>query len=884
MNMLRSILAGIALSILTVGAASAQCGTTAPANKFCGNDTGSSALAGWKSIPPTALGAIAGGTVLGNPGAASAVPVATTAPVLGIPGTSTGQLGLAGLTSGTAILRAQAAAGSAVSLLPTVAGTLVGSASGPLLIGAATGTISCPTCVTSSGGGAITGSAPISVSGGGVVSIDAPYTSLTASNGGIVYSGPTNLAILSGTATAGQMLRSGASVAPVWSTATWPATTVAGTLLISGTANTVTASATPVLGVPGSLQGTIGFAGVTSGTATVTAQATAGTPTLTLPNMSGTFAVGASTPLVLSATTGGLTCPTCVTSSGGGAITGTAPISVSAAGVVSITSPLPLTNGGSNASLTASNGGIVWSNASQMQILAGTATARLPLLSGATATPVWGAYTLPASVTSGGIPYFSSTGAESSSALLTANAIMLGGGAGAAPATLGSLGTTTTVLHGNAVGAPTFGAVVNADMATMADGTIKSNISGGVAVPADNTITAVLDKLFGTTQGSVIYRGAASWASLAPGSAGQLLQSGGPAANPSWATAGGAGTVTSVATDDSLYGGPCTVTCTIGTQTPVLPQGRITYSSGVPVMNSDVAGGLNIYYAPVGTGRFVPIYNGTNIRNYLFTSSATDTVGLTLFLNSSANWTANTLYDVFVGLNAGSPVLCTGPAYSNSGAGTSARSASIAMYLGLPTNSASMTCRTGASTTITCAINQCTQVGTALIGASAGTVDFRIGSAASAAGDAYISLCNLYNPQNIYPTVIDTKASWTAPASGPLDNSSTYRVSVVSCNGTTPLSSFLSQRIQVVAGGGSAWVQFGLNSTTVQSTKSTRGLVINNNAGGGAIIDIASVAFSREVPVLGFGWVQAQQVNSGSANTFFGGTAGDSVMESQWVF
>jgi hypothetical protein len=61
--------------------------------------------------------------------------------------------------------------------------------------------------------------------------------------------------------------------------------------------------------------------------------------------------------------------------------------------------------------------------------------------------------------TSGGIPYFSSGTAWASSGVLTANRIVLGGGAGAAPTVLGSLGTTTTVLHGNAAGAPTFGAV-----------------------------------------------------------------------------------------------------------------------------------------------------------------------------------------------------------------------------------------------------------------------------------------------------------------------------------------------------------------------------------------------------------------------------------------
>lgn len=92
----------------------------------------------------------------------------------------------------------------------------------------------------------------------------------------------------------------------------------------------------PVLGIPGTAAGSIAFAGLGSGTVTLQPQNAAGTPTLTFPTSSGTFAVNATSPLALSATTGMLTCPTCVTSSGGGAITGTAPISVSGAGVVSI--------------------------------------------------------------------------------------------------------------------------------------------------------------------------------------------------------------------------------------------------------------------------------------------------------------------------------------------------------------------------------------------------------------------------------------------------------------------------------------------------------------------------------------------------------------------
>jgi hypothetical protein len=62
--------------------------------------------------------------------------------------------------------------------------------------------------------------------------------------GGILYSGSDRVSLLSGTATAGQMLRSGNVAAPTWSTATWPNTTAINTLLYSSSANTISALAT----------------------------------------------------------------------------------------------------------------------------------------------------------------------------------------------------------------------------------------------------------------------------------------------------------------------------------------------------------------------------------------------------------------------------------------------------------------------------------------------------------------------------------------------------------------------------------------------------------------------------------------------------------------
>lgn len=82
---------------------------------------------------------------------------------------------------------------------------------------------------------------------------------------------------------------------------------------------------------------------------------------------------------------------------------------------------------------------------------------QLPVANGGTAL---------ASGTSGGVLAFTGSTTIASSGALTASAIVLGGGAGAVPTVLGSLGTTTTLLHGNAAGAPTFAAVAYADIAS----------------------------------------------------------------------------------------------------------------------------------------------------------------------------------------------------------------------------------------------------------------------------------------------------------------------------------------------------------------------------------------------------------------------------------
>ena len=79
--------------------------------------------------------------------------------------------------------------------------------------------------------------------------------------------------------------------------------------------------------------------------------------------------------------------------------------------------------------------------------------------------------------TSGGILGFTSSSTMASSAMLVDNALVLGGGVGATPSTPVDLGSTTAVLHGNASGPPSWGAVVEVDISLSSNTTNDATIT-----------------------------------------------------------------------------------------------------------------------------------------------------------------------------------------------------------------------------------------------------------------------------------------------------------------------------------------------------------------------------------------------------------------------
>lgn len=70
----------------------------------------------------------------------------------------------------------------------------------------------------------------------------------------------------------------------------------------------------------------------------------------------------------------------------------------------------------------------------------------------------------------------------------------------------------------------------------ISDGEILANISGGTAVAVGNTLSAVLDYVLASAQGSLIFRSATGWVALGPGTNGQVLETQGPGADLQWGT------------------------------------------------------------------------------------------------------------------------------------------------------------------------------------------------------------------------------------------------------------------------------------------------------------------------------------------------------------
>lgn len=181
----------------------------------------------------------------------------------------------------------------------------------------------------------------------------------------------------------------------------------------------------------------------------------------------------------------------------------------------------------------------------------------------------------------------------------------------------------------------------------------------------------------------------------------------------------------------------------------ITPQGRLTLTSGTPVLTGNVTGATSVIYALNG-GNLVPIYDGTNMiptavpeLSNVNANSSTGSAGPAVVANNSC-------YDYFVWSNAGTPTLTRGPLWTS----TLIRSAGTVLTRvnGVLLNSVSITNGPAAS--------RGTYVGTGCSNGTA-TFDWFIGGAASGGSAGFFSLWNYYNRVLTTAFVVDNGATYT---------------------------------------------------------------------------------------------------------------------------
>jgi hypothetical protein len=317
----------------------------------------------------------------------------------------------------------------------------------------------------------------------------------------------------------------------------------------------------------------------------------------------------------------------------------------------------------------------------------------------------------------------------------------------------------------------------------------------------------------------------------------------------------------------NLFAVPTPYLCAPATVVPP-PGGRLTLTSGQPVMTSDVPTAASVYYVPY-TGAQVPIYNSqTGAFGQIDINSPITGPGFPLTLTlSSTQQPANALYDVFAETLGGSLELCAGPAWSSSTPGSAVRAVGLQQVSGIWVNGAEMTvCYS--STARDCPQYQCTYLGT-FYTTAAGSTSQQFGPNAVVGGTANcLCLYNAYNQVDVASQVIDTNPAytysggWRAMDTGaPPPPAYPNRLTVVDGLGQMAISAKLGDALADTG-------QIPAIGISLNSVSATPTVIASSSSSSQGTFDAILV----HPPVQGVWFVQAMQSTSGAgANATFGG-------------
>lgn len=297
---------------------------------------------------------------------------------------------------------------------------------------------------------------------------------------------------------------------------------------------------------------------------------------------------------------------------------------------------------------------------------------------------------------------------------------------------------------------------------------------------------------------------------------------------------------------------------------PVAPGGRLTLTTGTPLIAADIIGSTIVYYTPTINASF-PLYNGSAWTNPQLSGD------LSLSLTAAA--AANDLVDVFGTYSGATPVIGFGPVWGTNTPGSCARGVGAGttqisrVNNGLWANTNTITLTNGAASYAGILAGQATYLGTLAIDAVAGQTTCHVSYGQSRKWGVW----NAYNRFPIALQAGDATASWTyaTPTWRPSNNNSAN--SILTLIGL-PEEFLALEFLQSINSNGLANNGIGINSTTSPTGK--------NGLTGNALSDC--IAKYILPPSLGLNKITALEYYQGSVLAVFYGTSASNVLRANY--
>jgi hypothetical protein len=290
--------------------------------------------------------------------------------------------------------------------------------------------------------------------------------------------------------------------------------------------------------------------------------------------------------------------------------------------------------------------------------------------------------------------------------------------------------------------------------------------------------------------------------------------------------------------------------------TRIKPGGRLTLTSGSPVMSANVVGASSIYYSPyIHDG--IPIFDGTSWVLQTFTEQTTAL--------DTTNFLSGNNYDWFAFFTGGLVMMGYGPAWTNN----TTRSAAISRLNGYWTNSASITLRWSNTGTQAVPAGQALYLGT--IHATANgqtTMNFNPAAANGGSPNTVLGVFNAYNREPMISMSRDTGGAafyWTYATKTWRRAHANANNSVSFMDGLGEVSCFASYQVwsSPIAGGSAGAMGISFNNTAAP-------LLVQGSWSANSL-----TAIGNFLPAMGFNAVNAMEIgDGGSGNNWYGSDLG----------